>query len=90
MTGYPSIDKPWLKYYSEEAVKAKLPECTIYDYIKEKNKNKLNDIALNYFDRTITYKEFFDCVEKTAKAFTALGVKSGVIRGCLSQNKEIN
>ena len=26
LTGYPSIDKPWMKYYSEEAVNAKLPE----------------------------------------------------------------
>ena len=23
LTGYPSIDKPWLKYYSEEAINAK-------------------------------------------------------------------
>ena len=32
-TGYPSIDKPWLKYYSEEAINAELPECTIYEYL---------------------------------------------------------
>ena len=30
-TGYPSIDKPWLKYYSDEAINAILPECSIYD-----------------------------------------------------------
>lgn len=35
MTGYPSIDKPWLKYYSDEAKKSKIPECTIYDYLWE-------------------------------------------------------
>ena len=23
-TGYPSIDKPWLKYYSKEAIESKL------------------------------------------------------------------
>lgn len=28
LTGYPSIDKPWIKYYSEEAINAKLPEST--------------------------------------------------------------
>ena len=33
LTGYPSIDKPWLKYYSEEAINAPLPECTIYEYL---------------------------------------------------------
>ena len=26
LTGYPSIDKPWLKYYSEEAINAPLPD----------------------------------------------------------------
>ena len=30
LIGYPSIDKLWLKYYSEEAITARLPECTTY------------------------------------------------------------
>ena len=29
MTGYPSIDKPWLKYYTEDAINAQLPEWDI-------------------------------------------------------------
>jgi hypothetical protein len=33
LTGYPSIDKPWLKYYSEEAINTPLPECTMYEYL---------------------------------------------------------
>lgn len=37
ITGYPSIDRPWLKYYSEEAIQAELPECTILQYIKNKS-----------------------------------------------------
>ena len=32
-TGYPSIDKPWLKYYTKEQINASLPEYKIYDYI---------------------------------------------------------
>lgn len=79
MTGYPSIDRPWLKYYSEEAINRELPKCSIYEYMKEKNQNNLSNIALDYFDRKITYKELFDNIERTAKAFTALGVKSGDI-----------
>ena len=30
-TGYPSIDKPWLKYYSEEALHGEIPKCTMYE-----------------------------------------------------------
>ena len=79
MTGYPSIDKPWLKYYSEEAINAKLPECTIYEYLWENNKDHLDDVALNYFDRTITYKKLFENIEKTASAFVSLGITKGDI-----------
>ena len=71
LTGYPSVDKPWLKYYTEEAINAKMPECTIYKYLQESNKDHLNDTALRYFDRKISFGEMFDNIEKAAKAFTA-------------------
>lgn len=35
LTWYPSIDKPWLNYYSEEAINAKLTEGSEYEYILE-------------------------------------------------------
>ena len=79
LTGYPSIDKPWLKYYSEEAINAPLPECTIYEYLWENNKDHLDDVALNYFDRKITYGELFENIEKAAKGYSALGVSAGDI-----------
>ncbi len=79
LTGYPSIDKPWLKYYTEKAINATLPECTIYEYLWENNKDYLDDVALNYFDRKITYGEMFENIEKAAKAFSATGLKQGDI-----------
>lgn len=78
-TGYPSIDKPWLKYYSEEAINAPLPECTIYEYLWESNKDHLDDVALIYFGRKITYGQLFKNIETTAKAFSVLGIKEGDI-----------
>lgn len=78
-TGYPSKDKPWLKYYSEEAIHAPLPECSVYEYLWEHNKNHLDDVALYYFDRKITYGELFENIERAAKAFVALGVEQGEI-----------
>lgn len=79
LTGYPSIDKPWLKYYSEEAINAPLPECTIYEYLWENNKDYLDDVAIIYFNRKITYGELFENIDKTASALLALGVKPGEI-----------
>jgi len=77
LTGYPSIDKPWLKYYSEEAINTPLPECTIYEYLWENNKDHLDDIALIYFGRKITYKTLFENIDKAARAFLAIGLKKG-------------
>ena len=58
LTGYPSIDKPWLKYYSEEALAMKAPECTVYRNIYDNNKNYLDDIAIRYFNKDISYWSF--------------------------------
>lgn len=79
LTSYASIDKPWLKYYSEEAINASMPECTIFDYLWENNKEHLDDIALRYFNRKISFGEMFKNIEKAARAFLAIGVKQGDI-----------
>ncbi len=79
LTGYPSVDKPWLKYYSEEAINTPLPECTIYEYLWENNKDHLDDVAMLYFGRDITYRELFENIETVASAFLSLGVSKGDI-----------
>ena len=33
MTGYPSIDKPWIKWYDDEIVLSELPRETLYNYL---------------------------------------------------------
>jgi len=77
LTGYPSIDRPWMKYYSKDALSSALPKCTAYEYLYEKNKDNLRDIALNYCDQKFTYGQLFESIESAAKAFSALGVKKG-------------
>lgn len=79
LSGYPSIDKPWLKYYTENDINMPLPECTIYEYLWENNKDHKNDIALVYFDKKITYGELFENINKASRALNALGVKCGDI-----------
>ncbi|MBQ6676761.1 MAG: acyl--CoA ligase [Clostridia bacterium] len=84
MTGYPSIDKPWLKYYSDEAINAPLPECSIFDHLWDKNKNDLNSIAILYYGSRISYKCLFDKIQETANALYACGVrKDDIVAVCL-------
>lgn len=79
MTGYPSIDRPWLKYYSDEAINVEIPYMTVYDYICLCNQNRLNETAINYFGRLITYEELFRKINKCANQFSQLGVGKGDI-----------
>lgn len=77
--GYASIDKPWLKYYDEEAIKKELPKGSVYDIIYENNKDYLDNNAILYFNKYITYRELFDNIESVAKALKANGVREGDI-----------
>ena len=78
-TGYPSIDKPWLKYYPEDAINDKISECTMYEYIRNNNKDHLDDDTILYFGRRFKYREVFAKIDQTAAAFIELGVKKGDI-----------
>lgn len=77
LSGYPSIDKPWLKHYSKEAVSALMPETTMLGYLYQNNRASKNSIALNYFGNRISYGNMFHLIEETARAFVAQGVKPG-------------
>lgn len=79
LTGYPSIDKPWLKYYPEDVIHSTIPECTMYEYIRDNNKNHLDDDVMIYFGRSFKYKELFSKIDQTAAALAELGVKKGDI-----------
>ena len=74
-TGYPSIDKPWLKYYEDAEINSIPPKLTTYENIYRNNKNYPHDIALLYFGKKITYAKLFTEIDKTAKAFTHLGIQ---------------
>ena len=83
MTGYPSKDKPWLKYYKPDVEKTAVPHHSIYQAIKESNKNRLNRIALDLrnieddykLGVRITYAQFFERIDRIARSYAALGVK---------------
>lgn len=75
LTGFPSIDKPWLKYFSEEELSTPVPEKTVYELIYENNCDHFTDTALEYFKKKITYKTMFEKIELTKAALIANRVK---------------
>ncbi len=77
LTGYPSIDKPWLKYYTEEAINAETPKCSIYEKIRENNAKFSNETALLFFGKKITYGKMFAQIDRTAQALAFYDVANG-------------
>lgn len=77
LTGFPTVDKPWLKYYTNGALEGKSKKCTVYDLIYEGNKDFLNNFAISFFGNRITYNDVFQSVNECAKALLKVGVKRG-------------
>lgn len=78
-TGYPSIDKPWLKYFDAQAIKSELPKGNIYSVLYDSNRDNLSDIAIEYFNVKITYKDLFESIGRVETAFIDNGVRAGDI-----------
>lgn len=76
-TGYPSIDRPWLKYYSEKDINTPLPDCTMYELIYRNNQDNLDRVAMNYYGAEITYKKFFAEISLVSGALERLGIEQG-------------
>lgn len=79
LTGYPHIDKPWMKYYDEKIVNTKEPEMNITNYLKEKVKGNEHMLAHTYYKNDMTFDELFEKVNTASKVLTSLGVKKGDI-----------
>ena len=77
-------EKVWMKYYSEEAQKAQTPRYKAFDYVMIRNMDRLDQPALHYYGRDISFLELRKRVDAAAKAFAALGVKEGDIVSFLS------
>ena len=86
MTGYPNIDRPWLKYYKKQPSEIEYPKTTLFQFAWDNSKNNLEDIVFNYCNNKISYKSFFDNVEKAAKAFISLGIKEGDVVTIMSMH----
>lgn len=79
ITGYASIDKPWQKYYSKEAITASIPELTAYQYMVSQNEDNLSTKAIMYYGKKISYKNYIDMIDEIARRLYNLGVTEGEV-----------
>lgn len=76
LTGKPSIDKPWMKYYPPELSNIRVPECTIKTYLV-RNCPGLDAVAMHYYGCDITWQEVYDQADAVAASLRALGFGEG-------------
>lgn len=77
-TGYPSIDKPWLHFYDSTLLNNfSVPDQSVYQYIYDNNSAHLDDTALIFFGKKISYRRMFRDTEKIAGILLAKGLRQG-------------
>ena len=62
------------------------PNQTKYDYMLENSKNHMDNIALTFEDKKITYEEMFESINKYAKLLYTKGVRKGDLIGICTFN----
>ena len=77
-------EKVWMKYYPDNAASIQLPKCKAFEYVIERNKDRLDAPALHYYGADITFNDLIRRVDECARAFAAMGVKEGDIVSFLS------
>jgi len=78
MTGYPSIDKPWLTFYSSDAYEKAISipvNKTVWDVIEECLIRDKDVPAIEYFGRKISRERFIGLVYEWSRTFKTIGIK---------------
>lgn len=89
-TGYPSKDRPWLKYYSLEEIDGKLPEGSMFDYLRESYHGDDANAAMLYLGEAISYGEMFRQIDRATHMLLEMDVKAGdIIIVCLPSMPEV-
>ena len=73
-TGYPHLDKPWMKFYDEKYVNVPFSKDTIYDFFIQNSQSHLNSIATDFYGYQITYSKMIDNINSLAKGLSSVGV----------------
>lgn len=86
ITGLPSEDKPWMNYYPFQWNENTVQNQSMYDLVREANRNREDRTAIIYFGNHISYRELFAETEQARKAFYAFGLRKGDVVSILSLN----
>ena len=79
----------WDKFYPKDKRSIEVPNMSLYEFIYSENKNRLNNIALNYFNKKTTFSELFSQIDLCARAMRSQGIRPGdVVSVCMANTPE--
>lgn len=73
---YASVSKPWLSCFEKVDLSKKVKNMNMFDYMKSQITD-LNSIALNYFDKQISFRQLFSNIEEARRKYAKYGYKKG-------------
>ena len=76
-TGYPHIDKPWMKYYDKNKANEELPKETIYQYMKRNVNKYLENTLITYNGKKINGYQFLNSIDQASGVLSSVGVSKG-------------
>lgn len=68
---------PWLKFYGDIPKTLKYPQISMYEAVVNAGKTHSQVNAYEFQGKGTTYEKFIEKINRTAKAFKALGIKEG-------------
>ncbi len=71
------INKEWISEY---------PDCSVFDQVKKNAEKYPNLPAIKFQNKSCSFREFIETVEKLAAALTSIGLKKGDIVSIVSPN----
>ncbi len=80
---------PWFKFYKKNERNIDIPNISLYEHLVECNKNNMDSTAINYFNKKMTFKQFFNEINMCAKALKSQGIRPGdVVTICMANTPE--
>ena len=77
LTGYPSIDKPWMKWYDKNKLNKTIKSTNCFDYLFEATNDYPENKLLKYYGKEYTREDIKFEVEKNIKMFSSMDLNPG-------------
>lgn len=84
-----NLKYPWESFYDENKRTVDIPNISVYEHLVACGRKYEDEIALNYFNKKMTFKSFFENINYCAKGLKKQGIKAGdVVSICMANTPE--